>query len=233
MGTQGKTRPASKGKCNLCGGTFKKSGMTKHLTSCIQRERAPHVSSPAKNQPEVKTLHLVVEGRYRPGYWMHLGARSDATLEDLDIFLRNAWLECCGHMSAFTIEGREYASSGLFGELLDWQESMDIALGEALTPGMKFEHEYDFGTTTHLKLKVVGEHEGHAEDEWIRLLARNDPPSISCQSCGKTATQVCSLCIWYGEGWLCDKCSRKHARGEHMLLPVVNSPRVGMCGYTG
>jgi len=26
---------------------------------------------------------------------------------------------------------------------------------------------------------------------------------------------------------------KDHERGEKMLLPVVNSPRVGMCGYTG
>ena len=36
-----------------------------------------------------------------------------------------------------------------------------------------------------------------------------------------------------GEGWVCDECAPKHKCGEDMLLPVVNSPRVGMCGYTG
>jgi len=34
-------------------------------------------------------------------------------------------------------------------------------------------------------------------------------------------------------GWLCDECAPKHKCGEDMLLPVVNSPRVGKCGYTG
>ena len=233
METQTKKSPASKGKCNLCGRTFGKSGMTKHLMSCIQKERASQVSSPGKKGREIKTLHLVVEGRYRPAYWMHLEARSDATLEDLDLFLRHIWLECCGHMSAFTIQGHEYTSSGPFGELLDWQETMDIALGEVLSPGMKFEHEYDFGTTTHLKLKVVGENEGHVVGEEIRVLARNDPPPIMCQSCGKEATKVCRQCLWSGAGWLCDECARKHECGEDMFLPVVNSPRVGMCGYTG
>jgi hypothetical protein len=45
-----------------------------------------------------------------------------------------------------------------------------------------------------------------------------EPPLISCEVCGKPATEVCA-----GE----------HECGEEMLLPVVNSPRVGMCGYTG
>ncbi|MDI6903856.1 MAG: hypothetical protein QMC77_09015, partial [Methanocellales archaeon] len=56
---------------------------------------------------------------------------------------------------------------------------------------------------------------------------------IICESCGKTATRVCTQCVWSGEGWLCDECAGKHECGEDMLLPVVNSPRVGMCGYTG
>jgi hypothetical protein len=28
-------------------------------------------------------------------------------------------------------------------------------------------------------------------------------------------------------------CAGGHECGEEMLLPVVNSPRVAMCGYTG
>ncbi len=34
-------------------------------------------------------------------------------------------------------------------------------------------------------------------------------------------------------GWLCDSCAEDHKCGEDMLLPVVNSPRTGVCGYTG
>lgn len=30
-------RPISKGKYDLCGGTFSKAAMTKHLKSCIQK----------------------------------------------------------------------------------------------------------------------------------------------------------------------------------------------------
>jgi len=52
----------------------------------------------------------VVEGSYLPYYWMHLELPANATLEDLDSFLRDIWLECCGHLSAFRIEGKEYLS---------------------------------------------------------------------------------------------------------------------------
>ena len=54
-----------------------------------------------------------------------------------------------------------------------------------------------------------------------------------CGVCGKPATQVCTECMWENTGWLCDECASKHDTDEEMFLPVVNSPRVGMCGYTG
>ncbi|MBV1730429.1 MAG: hypothetical protein KUA33_09465 [Methanobacterium sp.] len=75
----------------------------------------------------------------------------------------------------------------------------------------------------------MSEQEGEAKGKSIQLLARNDPPLIACESCGKIGTQVCAECAT----WLCDECAHKHECGEDMLLPVVNSPRVGMCGYTG
>jgi len=169
-----------------------------------------------------------------PEYWMYLEAPAQATLGDLDKLLRKTWLECCGHLSAFEIAGVSYSSDDDMAS--GWgsgDKSMKIKVDNVLEPGMKFSHEYDFGTTTELSLKVLSEREGEAKGKSIRILARNEAPVILCQSCGKPATQVCSQCVYDGEGWLCDECAEEHECGEEMFLPVVNSPRVGMCGYTG
>lgn len=218
------TKLAPTGMCYLCNGSFNKSVMTKHLTSCKQKEVSKTPSGKSK------VLHLVVEGRHLSEYWLHVEAKANATLGDLDYFLRETWLECCGHMSAFRIEGQTYSIAPMaeFGD-----EGMDYTLGEVLRPKMKFDHEYDFGTTTELRLKVISEREAEMKGKSIRLLARNDPLLITCESCGKLARHVCSQCIYSGEGWVCDDCAPEHECGEEMLLPVVNSPRVGMCGYTG
>ena len=59
-----------------------------------------------ENQSEghkTRKLHLQVEGRYLPMYWMHLAVNASATLETLDQFLRAIWLECCGHLSALIL----------------------------------------------------------------------------------------------------------------------------------
>lgn len=230
MGEQKIKKRTSKGKCILCNATFSKAAMTRHLESCKQKMAIPQTSSNKRKLQKTEILHLAVEGRDLPGYWMHIEAPANATLGDLDAFLRETWLECCGHLSAFTIERTTYCSDP--GDEYD-DVGMDVALGDVLSPGMKSYHEYDFGTTTELMLRVVSQIESEFRGKQIQLLSRNDPPMISCKSCGKAATQICCECGWSGEGWLCDECVREHECGENMLLPVVNSPRVGQCGYTG
>jgi hypothetical protein len=152
-----------------------------------------------------------------------------STLFDLDNFLREIWLECCGHLSQFTIHGIRYASyeeqDDFWG---DAPESMDIPLMDVLDLKDKFEHEYDFGTTTELALQVLSIRKG-AIDEPIRILARNDPPVFECKNCKKIANQICSLCR---ENY-CDNCIEAHECGEDYVMPIVNSPRTGVCGYFG
>lgn len=221
----------SKGKCFLCNSIVAKAGMTKHLQSCLHNNLiSEKISDDRKSQKGNKFFHILVEGYHYPEYWMHIKISDDARLKDLDDFLRDIWLECCGHLSAFEIQGTRYSSS----PMTEYDEkSMSRKLGDILGQGIKFSHEYDFGTTTALVLKVVSEREAKIRGKTIQLLARNEPPSIMCNNCNNLATHICAECIYSGEGWLCDKCAHEHDCGEDMLLSVVNSPRVGMCGYTG
>jgi len=221
----------SKGKCLICNSIFGKAGMTKHLQSCLDKNViSEKISGDRRSQKRNKFFHILVEGYHSPAYWMHLKISADARLKDLDDFLRDMWLECCGHLSAFEIQGTRYSSS----PMTEYDEkNMGRKLGDILGQGIKFFHEYDFGTTTALALKVVSEKEAEMGSKIIQLLARNEPPSITCNNCNNMAMHICAECIYSGEGWFCDKCAHEHDCGEDMLLPVVNSPRVGMCGYTG
>lgn len=225
------TRASTSGRCRLCGREYGKSGMARHLQTCRAKQEVASGGASRKTR-STRLLHLAVSGRSAPMYWLHLEAPAGATLAELDAFLRHTWLECCGHLSAFTIGGVSYASSVDSDWALD-EESMDVKLGRVLKVGDSFHHEYDFGSTTYLTLKVVGEREGPIHGRGIEVLAQNEPPLIPCEGCGREVTQVCSQCSWDGAGWLCDQCSETHGCGEEMLLPVVNSPRVGVCGYTG
>ncbi|MBI4604491.1 MAG: hypothetical protein HY721_21220 [Planctomycetes bacterium] len=177
----------------------------------------------------MKLLRLLVEGRDKPEYWLHVEASADDGLDALDGFLRSTWLECCGHMSVFEIDGESYSSceEDAFSD-----HGMEARLGNVVRVGAKLTHEYDMGTTTRLSLRVLAEREGGTPRKGPRILARNEPPAIPC-ACGKLAAVVCSSCRWEPDGWLCKACGKEHECGEEMLLPVVNSPRVGQCAYGG
>jgi hypothetical protein len=227
-------RQTSKGVCTFCHRELSKSAMTRHLETCEQRASTEAKAGDRWIVQKIRTFHLVVEGRDLPMYWMHLDVTASTTLATLDRFLRATWLECCGHLSAFEIGGVRYAVSAGVDD--DWdmgEKSMRVRLDKVLSPGQTCSYEYDYDTTTELKLKVISEREVEARGKAIQVLARNTPPVILCEECGKPATNICSQCIFDEKGWLCDDCAQEHECGEEMLLPVVNSPRVGMCAYTG
>jgi hypothetical protein len=127
----------------------------------------------------------------------------------------------------------------VFGEGLDDLEPgarpMSTPLKDALAPGFTFSHEYDYGDTTILRLRVLANPVSSSSRELVRVLARNDSPVVPCTECGgkEGAAHVCAQCVWDGGGAIGAGCARRHACGEEFLLPLVNSPRAGVCGYTG
>ncbi len=322
------TKEVSKGICSFCKGEFEKAKMTQHLKYC--KQRAAGIAAEAESATEAqktRLFHIVVEGRYNPEYWMHLEIPASDALADLDDFLRDIWLECCGHLSEFTIGGTSYSTEPedyfflgeaetageeeeeelsveellesfpaeyldmlpqhILSDLMKFQSvddlitylretlksipigghphtpdewnayrsryfqqqileallemvedrSLDVPLGKVLKVGQKFSYEYDFGSSTDLTLKVVSEREGFVHDvdeDNIEVIARNIQPLMLCKVCGKPAKVVVSGYFDVEENAYCSKkCVKKSGEDVEMLLPVVNSPRVGVCGYTG
>ncbi|HEY0874610.1 MAG TPA: SEC-C metal-binding domain-containing protein [Vicinamibacterales bacterium] len=217
-----KTHGRQSGICQLCHLEITRSNAGKHFASC----------APAHDEGKgtLQTLfRLRVTSPGLPAYWLELEVRDDARLTSLDQFLRDLWLECCGHLSQFGIGTEEYASQPAdFGlaRLGSPQRTMASPLSKALTfCDGRFSYEYDFGSTTVLQLDVKGERTGRIGRQAVRLLARNTPPVWPCAVCGEPATRIDVEA--YGYGYLCDR----HASGREALLPVVNSPRTGVCAY--
>ena len=121
----------------------------------------------------------------------------------------------------------------LVDELLDLIEdrSLEVELGRVLKVGQKFSYIYDYGSSTYINLRVLGERDGVVLDEKdpVRLLARNAAPKFACKVCGERATMV--VLGYYGESIAdsvyCTKCVRKHVE-EGQWLPITNSPRTGV-----
>jgi hypothetical protein len=222
--------------------------MTNHLKACWTKHimAVPGTATP-------RWFHLVVEARYAPDYWLHLQAPANSTFGDLDRLLRAIWLECCDHLSAFEFPvkrklPRRAAAEDiatLVAELLRVAQPsrssedtsgdalMSKRLGSRLKPGVVFSHRYDFGSTTDLALRVAGEYTAPALPGTLKLLARNEPPAIPCSACANPATQLCLQCVEDGTGGFCEACASQHDCGEEMVVPLINSPRTGVCGYCG
>jgi hypothetical protein len=101
-----------------------------------------------------------------------------------------------------------------------------------LKVGQKFSYTYDFGSSTYINLKVIAEREGIVPDtqESVQLLAQNTAPEFSCVACGKPATEV-TMGYFAGsiaECAYCATCASKRSGEYGIMLPIINSPRVGV-----
>ncbi len=213
----------TKGDCVFCQQSFTKGGLTKHLQTCAKRKELMYAAD-AKAGKEQVLYHLAIQDKYAKDFWLHVEMNGTAQLSDLDSYLRSIWLECCGHLSAFEIKGEEAVS-------------MSRRADQVFELDMELEHIYDFGESSETLIKVVGKRQGKALSKHpLKLMARNELPEIYCIECGQPASWLCQECIIEDNesGLLCDKHVKKHPHDNYgEPIELVNSPRLGMCGYTG
>ena len=200
----------SKAHCYFCGKLLTKTGTKRHLLT--------HAYEGDKAQ---KCCLVKVESPYLKDYWIYVEIPLTSNLEKLDEFLRCIWLECCGHMSAFYAARYEEISMNC--------KIANIPIGSVLG------YEYDFGSTTELTVSFVGYTARKRQQKAVRLLARNEAKQFQCCICGKPAKELCCDCMYELDNpFFCESCAQSHyEKEEHFMLPVVNSPRMGECGYEG
>lgn len=226
-------RKTSNGKCFFCGEIFGRAAIKRHLEKCEKRkEYIEKFESPKVHSGKENIFNILIKGTYNQGYWMFIEISGNKKLSDLDNFLRGIWVECCGHLSAFTVDSVEFQSS----PYESGDRSMNVKIEKVLDEGIKFSYEYDFGTTTELTLEVISKRDGKI-DNGLLILARNLQPEMKCSVCGKDAVVLCADCLCecedYEKAFFCLEHGEKHECGEDMLVPLTNSPRMGVCGYVG
>ena len=214
-----------KGKCTYCGQEISKNAVTKHLGSCALRQKA--ISRAGNKQSEAETLyHIRIQASGLKQFWLDLEMRGSAALKDLDNYLRDIWLECCGHLSSFSLRA--------------WQGN-DISksrrAGEVFRPGVELTHIYDFGTSSITLVKCIGvRNGGPTTSRPIALMARNLMPEYECIKCKQPANWLCIECLIEEDIWgaLCDEHAETHPHDNYdEPVSLANSPRLGLCGYSG
>ena len=222
----------SSGQCMYCEQIMSKGGMSKHLSTWVPGSGgcAKRMTLLAKTHSshtgDERLHHLRVQADGQPMFWLDLEMRGAATLTDLDHYLRAIWLECCGHMSQFSF-------GGWGGEEI----VMSRTINAVLQPDATLTHIYDFGTSSETLITSVGIRKGKPTSAHpIVLMARNMMPEARCIECGQPARWLCNECLIEYEttGTLCDIHVETHPHdGYGPPVELVNSPRMGMCGYTG
>lgn len=208
------------GICAHCNESIKNHGKSikGHLSKC---------TGIAEQKKKLKTsnyLVVKVESPYTP-HWLLLKVHPNVLLSELDFLLRHGWLECCGHLSEFFL-GRDGFS-------------MQASVGAVFAKHSSIEYSYDFGSTTSLTIKKIDECEMPNNGNLI-LLMQNEVPNPICAKCDKkVASEICLDCLYDNEHpFYCDTCINKHGHlpdnsDYEESMPIVNSPRTGVCAYDG
>lgn len=187
--------------------------MINHIQKCakttdIQGEEGP-------------IIQLLIEAEEMPEYWLLVEGKNQATFQQLDSCLRKIWLECCDHLSRFYEMRNQISKQTTFEDYFT-------------KPGISFKYKYDFKSTTALIGKSVNLRKGAIGKKAIRLLAQNVALELICSECNKPAEMVCPYCVDVKPTLFCAAHAEKHKRSrKETFLPVVNSPRMGVCRYTG
>ena len=215
----------SKGKCVYCGAEVPKNGVAQHLVGCPKRQMITQQAERKKVESE-SLYHLRILDSWRSEFWLDVEMRGSGTLKNLDSYLRGIWLECCGHLSRFSI-----------GSWRGKEISKKYRADKIFERGIEITHIYDFGTSSETLIKVVGTREGKpTTTRPIALMVRNLQPKAKCIECRQLAVWLCMECQIEEENWgtLCDQHAETHPHDDYgEPVRLVNSPRLGMCGYDG
>jgi len=215
----------TKGLCIFCGQEIAKGSVSRHFSNCAKFQEAIIKSEGSKRKSET-LFHLRAQAEGQAAFWLDLEMPASAKLKDLDHYLREIWLECCGHMSQFSYGG--------FGGR---EIGMASSIGQAFQSAETLTHIYDFGTESVTLIKPVGQREGKPITKHpVTLLVRNVAPIYECQECGKPASWLCMECVIEdeAEGSLCDQHAENHPHEDYgEPIRLYNSPRMGLCGYEG
>ena len=202
----------SHGWCNVCGDVIRADDAVDHTQTCIMYKARRKYTVPKTDERYARSMPIMIWVRSEQlQHWMVLAVQPTTSLRQLDQFLRDEWLECCGHMSDFKIGQTQYSNCvpgpgdapNFDNDLAEDNEQHTVhTLEETVAHGQRFHHEFDYGDTTCLNLEHVAtlpipynylpefinppkEAEYYVE-HFITVMARNRPTE-RCFKCGETA----------------------------------------------
>ncbi len=196
-----------KGVCRICEKEYAASSLLRHIKTHLTKETAPKQND----------THFLIRANAGHHY-MYILAPLKSHLYDLDHFLRNYWMECCGHLSSFMVDREEI--------------DMDQMMRKIFYDGFKCEYVYDWGSSTYVDIEIKGAYALPNAPKELSILVRNNPPDALCGQCEKKQATILVMEDYYNgkNPFYCADCHDEDTEYYHR---VTNSPRMGVCGYDG
>lgn len=219
------------GKCYYCGKELNERTIKRHMKSCLEMQSVINEEMAQKRSRTRNQFILSLKDKYnKKRYCMYLFISGELQVVHLDKFIRDVWVECCSHLSSFTIDNNRYNDNS------DGMYAMNVFLKDVLREGLKFDYEYDFGSTTYIELEVIDEIKVSTKHSMIEIIARNNEIVHKCSRCGKNAQYL----SYSKKEFLCKDCAKGYSDYDfnNMCIEEIgneyyNSPRDGVCGYCG
>jgi len=192
--------------CQLCKKSFGCKQIYVHYAVCIAEKYTQEYSG-----------HYVVSflsrGMCNNQYYIYAIINPKTTFATIDNYLRNKWLNCCGHLSNFECEKKQISKRATFKTYAD----KDII------------YEYDMGSTTTIYMQksiLIKSDKEPLKTTYLHNVLQNDPFKFNCKICDKPAS--------YHDGvyqFVCE--THKDKADNYLLTQIVNSPRMGERCFDG
>ena len=156
-----------KAKCYYCNKELTERTIKRHMKNCDTMKKKISEEF-EENKSKRKQYIISIKYKYCKDYCIYISIDAALQLCHLDQFIRDVWVECCGHLSEFIIDGTRYLDNS------DGNYQMNVRLKDVFYTGLKFDYEYDFGSTTYLTLEVIDEIAVSKKHSQIEIIARNN-----------------------------------------------------------
>jgi hypothetical protein len=154
------------GTCFGCKQSITAVDMFSHFEIC----RGKSMAARHKQHSQAENIFMIrvdMENQF----WLFAEVKGSTLLQNLYMFLRSSWFECCGHISPFVIDGKELSG-----------DYMQQTVGDMFVTGDRFHYSHK-GTVEGLVIGHVIAVYANQQDKAMQIASQMDVAEERCETC--------------------------------------------------
>ncbi len=154
------------GTCFGCQQSVSPANMLAHFEAC----RGTSMAARHKHHVEAEKIFML-QVEMDSQFWLFAEVKGSTKLQNLYMFLRSNWFECCGHINPFVIEGKELAA-----------DYMQKTVSEVFAAGDRFHYEHNGAVSGKVIGTIVAVQTNHQEKA-MQVVSRKNVSEERCETC--------------------------------------------------